>query len=340
MQRPSPQSKWWKAARFWLGTAVGLLAVYAIARDVQWSEVTAVLSRADPLLFLLALGSILLTTWAKGVRWRLLFYPGQAKFSVRDCVAALLAGQLANNVLPARMGDVLRVYLLGESSGTSKVFALATLVVEKAMDSVMLLVLIALLAVRMPMPSWLRRSSLLLSGVLGILLVILLVVANQRRRIVQVLEGWIARHPSLAFLRLIQHLAEASGELRALHKGRVQAQLWGWSLLIWLIAVLTNALVFWSLHQSFDPLAPPLLLAVLMSGAILPTSPLQLGVFHYLCIITLSLFGVAQGAALGYAVLLHLVVYLPIVIGGFFGLSGRFGRHGKRTTDTEKTNHG
>jgi len=298
-----------------------------------------VLSRADPLFFVLALGSILLTTWAKGIRWRLLFYPGQARFSIRDCVAALLAGQLANNVLPARLGDLLRVYLLGERGGASNVFSLATIVVEKAMDSVLLLLLIALLAVRMPMPPWLARSSLLLSGLLGILLALLLMVANQRRRIVQVLDGWIARHSSLGFLRVIQHLAEASGELRALHNGWVQAQLWGWSLLIWLIAILTNALVFWSLHQSFDPLAPPLLLAVLMSGAILPTSPLQLGVFHYLCIITLSLFGVAQSTALGYAVLLHLVVYLPIIIGGLWGLSGRFGRHDSRTTDTKMTHH-
>ena len=340
MQRPSLQSKWWKAARFWLGIAVGLLAVYAIARDVQWPEVTAVLSRADLLFFLLALGSTLLTTWAKARRWRLLFYPGQAMLSVRDCVAALLAGQLANNVLPARLGDVLRAYLLGESIGTSSVFALATLVVEKAMDSVMLLLLIALLSVWMPMPPWLRRSSLLVSGVLGILLVALLIVANQRQRIVGILRDWIARHPALAFLRAVQNLVEASGELEALRKGWVQAQLWGWSLLIWTIAVLTNVLVFWTLHQSFDPLAPPLLLAVLMSGAILPTSPLQLGVFHYLCIITLSLFGMAQGTALGYAVLLHLVVYLPIVIGGFFGLSGRFGSHSKRTTDLEVTDNG
>jgi len=299
-----------------------------------------VLARTDPSFFLLALGSILVTTWAKGIRWRLLFYPGQARFSVRDCVAALLAGQLANNVLPARLGDLLRVYLLGERSGGSKVFALATIVVEKAIDSVMLLLLIALLAARMPMPPWLRRSSLLLSGLLGVLLAVLLLVANQRRRIVQVLDGWIAGHSSLSFLRVVQRLAEASGELEALRSGWVQTQLWGWSVLIWSIAVLTNALVFWSLHQSFDPLAPPMLLAVTIAGTILPTSPLQLGVFHYLCIITLSLFGVAQGPALGYAVLLHLVVYLPIVIGGFFGLSGKFTRHGNGAADMEKTNRG
>ncbi|MBM4429444.1 MAG: flippase-like domain-containing protein [Chloroflexi bacterium] len=322
VQRPSLQSKWWTATRFWLGIAVGLLAVYAIARDVQWHQVTAVLSGADPLFLLLALGSILLTTWAKAIRWRLLFHPGQARLSVKNCAAALLAGQLANNVLPARLGDLVRVYLLGESSGTGKMFALATLVVEKAMDSVMLLLLIALLSMWMPLPFWLRRSSLLVSGILGILLVVLLIVANQRGRIVRILQSWIARHPALSFLRVVQNLAEASGELEALRKAWMQAQLWGWSFLIWGIAVLTNVLVFWSLHQSFDLLAPPLLLAVLMTGAILPTSPLQLGVFHYLCFVTLSLFGIAQDTALGYAVLLHLVVFLPIVIGGFFGLSG------------------
>jgi uncharacterized membrane protein YbhN (UPF0104 family) len=115
-------------------------------------------------------------------------------------------------------------------------------------------------------------------------------------------------------------LVEASGELGALRDALVQARLWGWSVLIWLLAVGTNSLVFRALDLEVSTLASPLLLVVLMTGAVVPTSPLQLGVFHYLCVLTLAIFGLERNVALSYAVLLHLVVYLPIVIGGVLGL--------------------
>jgi len=84
--------------------------------------------------------------------------------------------------------------------------------------------------------------------------------------------------------------------------------------------VATNALTFQAIDLDVVPLVSPLLLVVLMAGVILPTSPIQLGVFHYLCVLTLSVFGVEQNVALSYAILLHLVVYLPIVAGGVLGL--------------------
>jgi hypothetical protein len=59
---------------------------------------------------------------------------------------------------------------------------------------------------------------------------------------------------------------------------------------------------------------------VVTTGTILPTSLLQIGVFHYLCILTLAMFGVEQHAALTYALLLHALVYVPMVAGGVLGL--------------------
>jgi hypothetical protein len=270
-------------------------------------------------LLLLALGSVLLTNWAKAMRWRLLFYPRHSLLSVRSCLFGVLIGQLANNLLPARLGELVRAYLIGESSTISKVFALATTVVEKALDSVMLLLLVALLSLWMPMPPWLRRSSLTISGILVVLLLGVILLASQRKRIGGVLDGWIEKHPALAFLRIFGRLVEASGELSALRNAQVELQLWGWSVLIWMLAVATNALIQRAVHLDVSPLASPLLLVVLMAGTILPTSPMQIGVFHYLCVLTLTLFGVGQDVALSYAFLLHLVVYLPIIVGGVLG---------------------
>ena len=178
---PSTLHNWLRAPRFWLGIAVSLLALYLAVKDVQWSVVIATLSQADRFFLLLALGSVLLNTWAKAVRWRHLFYPTHSRLSMLDCLSALLIGQLANSLLPARLGELTRAYFIAESSRIGKVFALATTVVEKALDSVMLLLLIALLSPWTPMPSWLRRSSLILSGILAVSLLAVIILASQRR---------------------------------------------------------------------------------------------------------------------------------------------------------------
>ncbi len=308
------------APRLWLGIGLSLLAVYMSVRDVQWHEVAQALSRTDRLAILLALGTALLTTWMKAVRWRLLFYPSHSRLAVRTCLLALLVGQLANKLLPARLGDLARVYVIGERAKISKALALATTVVEKAMDSVVLLVLIALLSPRVPMPPWLARSSVFLSGILAALLFAMIVLTNQGWKIVRILQSrWEGRAPS-ALLHGIRRLVEAGQSLGALSDLRMQTQLWGWSWVIWITAAATNVLTFLALGLGANLLPSLVLLVVLMTGAALPTSPLQMGVFHYSCVLTLSLFGVEPSLAFSYGLVLHLVVHLPIVVGGALGL--------------------
>ena len=72
------------------------------------------------------------------------------------------------------------------------------------------------------------------------------------------------------------------------------------------------------------PVVAVLLLIALQIGVRLPSSPGSIGVFHYLCVVTLSLFGVERSVAFGYGVILHLVMYLPPSLLGlmYLGRSG------------------
>ena len=84
----------------------------------------------------------------------------------------------------------------------------------------------------------------------------------------------------------------------------------------------TNYLLLSAFHlqQELSPLAPFVILVAIHLGALFPTAPAQIGVFHYLCILSLVPFGVESSVALSYGVVLHLVVYLPIAILGSLGL--------------------
>jgi hypothetical protein len=98
----------------------------------------------------------------------------------------------------------------------------------------------------------------------------------------------------------------------------------GWSLLIWAMTAFLNQLILWCLGIDVPLVAPLLLLVVLQIGVRVPSSPGSIGVFHYLSVVTLGLFGVEKELALSYGMLLHLVTYLPPSLLGvvYLGRSG------------------
>ena len=95
----------------------------------------------------------------------------------------------------------------------------------------------------------------------------------------------------------------------------------GWSLVVWGSAVLTNSLVLMAFHLSLPVAASVLVLVVLQPGIILPPVPARIGVFQYLCILALAVFGVQQAVGVSYGILLHAVVMLPVIAPGLLALA-------------------
>jgi uncharacterized membrane protein YbhN (UPF0104 family) len=93
-----------------------------------------------------------------------------------------------------------------------------------------------------------------------------------------------------------------------------------WTLLIVMLGASTNYLLFLAFDLRLSFLAALFLLVVLMAGVSVPSVPGRFGVFHYLTVISLAIFGVPKDLALVCGVVLHLITYLPTVVVGAFGL--------------------
>jgi hypothetical protein len=111
--------------------------------------------------------------------------------------------------------------------------------------------------------------------------------------------------------RLERAFRQALGSLSVLRNLRVNLRLQAWSLAILANSVLTNYAIFLALDMGLSLAAALFLLAVLQVGVAVPSAPGKLGVFHYLCVLALGVFGVAKESAIAYAVLLHVVVFVP-----------------------------
>lgn len=309
--------------RPWLGLILGVLVtlgvVWLVAREVDWRVTWGALSRADWRYLALALGAMLANIAAKAIRWQWLFYPQQERLSRRHLLTALLIGQLGNVMLPTRLGDLARLWLMSARQGIPWSVSLLTIVAEKALDSLMLLLVLVVLLPLVPLPPWLSTAKLALAGLLAVVLAAVVGVAAQRslrQRVQQALE----RLGLCTIAAWLERAMDAIARLQALRAWPVQWRLWVLSVLIWLLAGLVNHFAFRAVRLDL-PFAAGLLLALTeISGTNVAYTPAALGVYHSICILTLSLFGVSFAPALSAALLLYLIVYAPIVLGGLLSV--------------------
>jgi uncharacterized protein (TIRG00374 family) len=320
--RPST-TRWYRRWRFWLGGVVSLALVMWAVWSLDWQQVWRALAGVRPGWIGMAIVTVLLTVAARMVRWRGLLLP--QRFSGTALATALLAGQVVNYVIPARLGDVARAVVLGLESGASKARVLGTVALEKLWDVAALLGLVAALSAGLTLPGWLVLPARLLAVSSAAGLVLLLAVLLSRNRL-----PCAIRHGSLT----IGHASLAVGRwLSALLDGlegivRTQALFWGLlgSLVVWGLGAATNYCVL----RAFDlpsRVAPTLLLlAALQAGVAVPSLPGSVGVFEGICVAVLAWFGVGQEEALAAGLTLHAAVFVPpLVLGG--ALMWRAGYH-------------
>ncbi|MBA3533501.1 MAG: flippase-like domain-containing protein [Ardenticatenales bacterium] len=299
--------------RLGVGTALTLLTLYILVREVDLQVVGRLLVQAERGAVLVALLTVLVNVLGKAARWRVLLGPAGKQIPFGQTLSVLLIGQMLNTLLPIRVGDLTRAHLIG-SRGPGRSFTMGTIILEKASDLLCYALLFLLLLLWIPLPSWVQAqlpSMFLLSfAVLACLLLALYFGGN--RVGLQAAERWLP-----ASLRAAgeQGLRGALSSLDILRRRDDTLKIALWSSLIWMMAILTNYFVLQSLHLDGSPVSALFVLLVLQLGITIPSVPGTIGIFEYLCVLTLALFAVESSAALSFGILLHALVLLPTLIG-------------------------
>lgn len=298
-----------------MGVLITAGVAWFAARGFDWGAVWASLVRADLRYVALAAAAMLLNIVLKAWRWQWLFHPQSGHLRRRDLLSALLIGQLGNVLLPTRLGDVARIGVVHRKAGVALSWALLTIVAEKALDSVMLLVLLGALLPFVAWPTWLGTAQLVSGALLAAGLMALMWVATQetaRQRVAQALQRLLPG----PIPRWIERGLQSLDAWRAVQERQVQVRLWALSVAIWLLAGLVNYFGFRAVALRLPLTAGLLLAATEIAGTRLAYTPAAIGIYHSIAILTLAPFGVGPAEALSAALLLHLVVYLPILVGG------------------------
>ncbi|GAB4502298.1 MAG: hypothetical protein Fur0035_18460 [Anaerolineales bacterium] len=305
--------------QFWLGLVFSLLFLWLALREVNFPQLAQTLRAVNGWLLAAALLNSLLSILARGLRWQRLLAARKTPAFGRT-FSALAVGLMANTFFPARLGDFARAYILGETESDSKAYLLGSIALEKLADLLFLLFSLLILLSQLTFPGWLAAPAQASAVGIFLLLPLFLLLLWQKNvflRLMESLSRWLFPRWQAAFLRQTRLLLDS---LDVIRQPRALLNFLLWSLLVWAVSVFTNSLVFWAMGLSLPWWSAIFILAVLQAGIVVPSSPGRVGVFQYLLVLALSVLAVEKNAALGYSLVLYLVVYLPVILLGVYYL--------------------
>jgi hypothetical protein len=273
--------------------------------------------------------SVAVNNVGKAIRWKVLMGPESGNVSFTRSFMIILAAQALNTIYPARVGDLSRIYVVG-GMGLGRAFVLGTVVLEKLFDMLSYAFLFLILFLLIPLPGWVNQSvfSFIVVTFAGLSLVLLLVYRlDWFSRLLHKLAGWLPDRLQSNFQSWIR---SGLSSLEVFQRRQDIAKIAFWSLIIWGTAVLTNHLTLLALEIDLPLTAPILVLILLQISLSLPAAPGRIGIFEYLCILALAVFGISQARALGYGILLHIIALLPQTLLGLLFV-GILGMHQSKT---------
>jgi uncharacterized membrane protein YbhN (UPF0104 family) len=257
----------------------------------------------------------LIVVYTKAERWSILVRSAVAsmdqgaartdRLSGWSLTPIVLAGQLINNGLPLRIGELVRIEALA-ARGVSRLAAASTVVVEKLCDGVALVLFAAILSLVVPLPAWLNRNGILVGLAGAVVLVIGAFAARPVLR--QVRRRWA---------RVGRVIGAVTTSLVALRVPSVAAGVSIWTLAGWIVGLLVNYAAL--LACGIAPTTGMVILVTLGGylGGLLPAPPGRFGIFQAVCIAAVEAFGVKSTPAFVFAIIEYIaVVVVPSALGG------------------------
>jgi uncharacterized protein (TIRG00374 family) len=238
-----------------------------------------------------------------------------------------MIGYMANNVLPLRAGEFVRVYIVarrwrpvGSTAGAHPFWTtLATLVVERVLDSLAIVLVFAVLVLLVPVPRFLELAALIVLAIdlAGIAVLVALVAAPDRcaRLITALTRRWpLLQQRAVTIFRTFVY------GLDGIRTPAHVIPLALWTVGVWLMPALAAWTMLLALDLRLPFVAGWAVLAFVGLGISIPSAPGYVGVFHAAAVLAVGLFGVAPAPALGYALLFHVSQIVPITVIGWLYL--------------------
>jgi uncharacterized membrane protein YbhN (UPF0104 family) len=299
------------------GAAISLLCVILTVRGLELNRVVDALAGARYWLLIPALALYFAGVWVRSVRWRYLLAP-VASLTATRLFPVVVIGYMANDVLPLRLGEVARCYVLRRQEGVPQSAALGTVLVERVMDGLTMLAFMGVTLPLLPFSAALYQlmgaAGALFLGVTGALVVF----ASRPALALRVLGAALRPLPSGAATRIHTLATSFLGGLGSLGGAGATLRIFALSCGAWLLEAGMYFVLMFAFAFEPSALLAMLTTAVANLGTLVPSSPGYVGVFDFIGRSVLAQFGVPSEAALAYVLVVHAALVVPVTLLGFF----------------------
>jgi len=325
-----------KRWQFWLGVAISVVLIGWTLRGFKLADAWEAVQHANYLWIIPGVVVYFGAVWARTWRWHYLLRPLK-RVPLGKLFPIVVIGYMGNNVYPARAGEFIRAYVLKRNENVSASASFATIVVERIFDGIVMLIFVLVALPLAPsLPDWLRRVVILGSVAFFGALVVFLALASAPNRFAAVYNGIVSRFvPARLRPGVVGILDRFVEGLACLRSPLDLLMIFVTSLVIWL----TETVKYWFVMHAFPGHGFPVsfFALMLMNGVVnlattIPSAPGYVGTFDTPGIETLKVFGVEAATAAGYTVVLHVALWLPITLLGFWYLA----REGVKWSDFAK----
>jgi uncharacterized membrane protein YbhN (UPF0104 family) len=312
--------------RFIAGVLVGLVALWFAGRGLDWHLVSQALAAVRWGWVVASVIGVIAVAMAKTERWRTLYWMVERRPPFVVLFGGLMAAQAVNLVFPVRLGELVRI---GWMKGADQPAAatLSTIVIEKAIDflaaGLMVLSLVSLALA----PNWLLSQARGMVLVSLMLLAGLVLIWQMRVRLGRwMVYGlrWGNRLPEPCQACLVRGADTLRAALDAMADWRSLSAVLGWTMIIWLLSLLTILALLAAFELRLPLVAAMLIMLVVGSSNTVPSPPALVGVMQLMAGLVLGGYGVARPVAVGFGTILNLVAVAPILVLGAWALGSNF----------------
>lgn len=306
-----------KRWQFWLGLAISAVFLYLALKGLDLDRVWQYVRHARYWWLGPGVAIYFLGVWARTWRWHYMLR-ALKPVPLRRLFPVVCIGYMGNNLYPARIGELIRAYVLKRKEGVSISASLATILVERIFDGVVMLLFVFIGLPLVPaIPANWRTFVILFSLLFFGALAVFFVIAASPHRAQSLYSRAIDRLVPRRFRRPVQGFADRFLEgLYFLRSGRDVAMILATSLVVWL----AETGKYWFVMHAFD-FEVSFFVLMLMNGVVnlfttIPSAPGYIGTFDDPGIEVLKAFGVDPNIAGAYTLVLHAALWFPITVLG------------------------
>ncbi len=312
--------------KLWLSVLVSVVFIWLAFRKINYNELWSGLAKADYIYLLPAILINIVQIYLRALRWGCLIEPVK-KMGPYNLFSATAIGFMANNILPARLGEFIKAYAIGKKESVSVSASFATIIVERILDllTVFIFMFLVFYAVDLPYESaevekLLKYGGGILSLIFLVILILIFYFKNNKELFKNIANKVIKPISLKAANKMSKFLDAFASGLSVLKRGKHLIPITFQSFIIWVLSAVPIYLILISFGYML-PFSVSLFILVVLSLAVaIPSAPGFIGTFHYACALGLGLFNIPEEEALSVAIILHAISFFPITLIGLYFL--------------------